>query len=68
MNAWPHGVIVVPTVPTTASQYSGDDDELRDDQAWSAAPQSGLRQDRRDDVGDRDEARRSPTNRYWTRL
>ena len=22
MNAWPHGVIVVPTVPTTASQYA----------------------------------------------
>ena len=21
MNAWPHGVIVVPTVPTTASKY-----------------------------------------------
>ena len=22
MNAWPHGVIVVPTVPTTASRYA----------------------------------------------
>ena len=26
MKAWPQGVMVVPTVPTTASQYTGEDD------------------------------------------
>src|SRR3954464_6291701 len=42
MNPWPHGVIVVPTMPTTASQYAGDDDSCGRRTDWSARAQSGL--------------------------
>ena len=41
MKAWPHGVIVVPTVPTTASQYTGDDESWGWNMAWAACDQSG---------------------------
>ena len=41
MKAWPHGVIVVPTVPTTASQYTGDADSCGVTSDWKARAQSG---------------------------
>src|SRR5689334_24230387 len=41
MNAWPHGVIVVPTVPTTASQYAGEADSCGWTRLETAADQSG---------------------------
>ena len=41
MNAWPHGVIVVPTVATTVSQYSGLSESLGMTSDDAARPQSG---------------------------
>ena len=41
MNAWPHGVIVVPTVATTASQYAAEPDPLGTRREEAALPQSG---------------------------
>src|SRR4051794_26333381 len=41
MNPWPHGVIVVPTMPTTASQYAGDEESCGRTIDCSACPQSG---------------------------
>ena len=41
MKAWPHGVIVVPTVPTTASQYAGDVESWGMDHGLRGLYQSG---------------------------
>ena len=68
MNPWPHGVIVVPTVPTTASMYAPLNVPCGISSEFAARGQSGLGEERRDDVRGRDERRRSPTKKYWTRL
>ncbi len=41
MNAWPHGVMVVPTVATTASQYAAEPEPLGIRSEEAALPQSG---------------------------
>src|SRR5262245_57436405 len=66
MNPCPHGVIVVPTMPTTASQYAGDDDSCGRTSDWSAWPQSGC-----DAIAEKtyapDTSTPITTNSSWTR-
>src|SRR4051794_17678644 len=66
MNPWPHGVIVVPTMPTTASQYAGDEESCGRTRDCSACPQSGCAA-----IADQTYAPETATpmitNRSWTR-
>src|SRR5262245_4318900 len=66
MNAWPQGVMVVPTTPTTASQYAGDDWSCGTTSAWAAAPQSGCAS-APDTTYATDTSSPMTTNTVWTR-
>ena len=67
MNAWPHGVMVVPTVPTTASQYAGDTARCGMTRFSAAAPQSGLAR-KADRMYAAEMTAPTAMNRYWTLL
>ena len=67
MKPWPHGVIVVPTVPTTASMYAPlnvpcgmtSDDAARPQSGWARTAETTYAADTRMPI---------PTKTYWTRL
>ncbi len=67
MNAWPHGVIVVPTVPTTATQYAALNEPCGITSAWPATLQSGCASsaETRYEI---ETPNPTATNRYWMRL
>ena len=67
MNCWPHGVIVVPTTPTTASMYAPLNVPCGTTRLCSASPQSGCGEHGRQQVRAGDE-HADGTKPYCTRL
>ena len=67
MNCWPHGVIVVPTTPTTASMYTPSKVPLGTSRLWNAWPQSGWARIAESRYAP-DTSTPMKTKPYWTRL
>ncbi len=67
MKAWPHGVIVVPTVATTATQYPAFDSRCGITSELAAWPQSG-RASRAEMKYAVETQMPTATKRYWTLL